>query len=289
MLARFGYFLRETLTSLRRNLSMSIAGVLTVAVSLVLFGGMILGSDWANHGNARWKGGVRLEAFMNVDATQTQIDGVNAALKSYTNVKSYKYLNKQDALVEFKILFANQPALVNNVSPADLPTSFRVAPAKAEFTNQIANELTRLPGVNKVNTPGAALDRKLRQTKRAQQLLIALSIVLLASSTILILNTIRLATFARRREIEVMKLVGASNWFVRVPFMAEGFLQGMLGAVIAVPALLAVRYLLEHTFAVQGNYITNSDVVFASVVVLLIGSLIGVAASALGLRRFLDV
>src|ERR1700738_2968580 len=105
MLTRLAYFGRETVVSLRRNLLMTIAGVLTVAVSLALFGGIMLLSRWVDHGTTSIKGGVRLEVFMTVDATKQQIGDVNATLRSDAQVKSFTFIDKQAALAEFKRIF----------------------------------------------------------------------------------------------------------------------------------------------------------------------------------------
>ena len=221
MLTRLGYFARETLVSLRRNLLMTIAGVLTVSVSLALFGGIMLLGKWVDHGTTSIKGDVRLEVFMTVDATNTQISDVRSALKSDPQVKKFTFLDKKAALAEFKRIFRKDPDLTRNVDASSLPTSFRIVPTRAELTPAIQRRFQTQPGVDQVESPQQALRGLLDATNTAKLIFFGLSLVLLASSLFLIVNTIRLATFARRREIEVMKLVGASNWFVRIPFMAE--------------------------------------------------------------------
>jgi len=123
---------------------------------------------------------------------------------------------------------------------------------------------------------------------------VILATVLLASSLFLIVNTIRLATFARRREIEVMKLVGASNWFVRVPFMAEGFVQGVIGAGIAFGAVWFLRVVIgnfvSHPNSIVNSFrVTDTDAIGIGILVLFIGAMIGTVGSAIGLRRFLEV
>ena len=120
-----------------------------------------------------------------------------------------------------------------------------------------------------------------------------MAVVLLGSSLFLIMNTIRLATFARRREIEVMKLVGASNWFVRVPFMAEGLVQGAIGAGLAFGVVFALKVTLSNFVEGrgplwQGFYLVNSDAFLIGMLVLAIGAAIGMLGSYIGLRRFLD-
>jgi cell division transport system permease protein len=296
MLTRLSYFARETLVSLRRNLLMTIAGVLTVAVSLALFGGILLLSRWVDHGTAVIKGGVRLEVFMTIDATQQQIGDVRSALTADPQVKSFHYLDKKAAYAEFKRIFRKDPDLVKNVDASSLPASFRVVPKKAEFTNAIqARFRTDHPGVDSVETPGDALRGLLDATNTARLIFIGLSIVLLVSSLFLIVNTIRLATFARRREIEVMKLVGASNWFVRIPFMAEGLVQGLIGAGFAVGVVVALKIGFDHWFSSGSTtnffrefYVTSGDA--ASICffyVLPLGIIIGLIGSTIGLRRFL--
>jgi cell division transport system permease protein len=296
VLTRIGYFFRETAVSLRRNLLMTIAGVLTVAVSLALFGGVLLLSKWVDHGTERIKGGVRLEIFMEVKAPEQQIADVRAALKADRDVKSFKFFDKQAAFEEFKRIFHNDPDLVANITPAALPTSFRIVPIKAEKTEVIRRHYRPQPGVDKVATPAEALQGLLDATRITRLIFIGLSIILLASSLFLIVNTIRLATFARRREIEVMKLVGASNWFVRVPFMAEGLVQGLIGAGLAVGSVFALKvFIFDGPLKDSGGrffssfYVTASNAFGIAFFVVLLGVAIGLIGSTIGLRRFLRI
>jgi cell division transport system permease protein len=294
VLTRLGYFSRETIVSLRRNLLMTIAGVLTVAVSLALFGGIMMLSRWVGHGTERIKGGVRLEIFMNVDATQDQISTVRAALTNDPDVKSFRFFNKKAALEEFKRIFRKDPDLVKNITADALPTSFRIVPERAEQTNAIQRRFETQPGVEDVATPEEALRGLLDATNTARIIFIGLSLVLLVSSLFLIVNTIRLATFARRREIEVMKLVGASNWFVRVPFMAEGLVQGLIGAGLAVGVVVALKIGFDNWFDSPTGffkefYVTGGDATVVAFYVLALGIVIGLIGSLIGLRRFLRV
>ncbi len=294
MWSRMQYFTRETTISLRRNLLMTIAGVLTVAVSLALFGGIMLLSQWVDHGTERIKGGVRLEAFMTVNASEQQITDVRKAIEDDPQIKGYRYLDKEAALEEFKRIFRKEPDLVKNVDAESLPTSFRIVPTEAEFTNKVKSRLEPIAGVDEVKTPGDALRGLLSATNTARLIFIGLSVVLLVSSLFLIVNTIRLATFARRREIEVMKLVGASNWFVRVPFMAEGLVQGLIGAALAVGVVVALKAGFDQWFDKPGGffqefYVTSSDAMTIAFYVLILGVVIGLLGSLIGLRRFLKV
>jgi cell division transport system permease protein len=291
---KVGYFARETLISLRRNLLMTLAGILTVTVSLFLFGGIVLLSKLVGHGTERWKGGVEAEIFMNVDATDSEIAAVQTELESDPQIESFEYFDKEAAYEEFRRLFRNDPDLVNSVDAEALPESFRIKPTEAELTEAVAAAYGTQPGVEEVATAQEETKRLLTITGWVQRSFIGLSLLLLLSALFLIVNTIRLATFARRREIEVMKLVGASNWFVRVPFMAEGLAQGLLGAGVAIAGVAGLYWFIRDRTAdrselFEGFYLTPGDFQIVALYVLLIGAFIGAVGSIVGLRRFLRI
>ena len=292
-MSRLAYFVRETLISLRRNLLMTIAGIITVAISLFLFGGILLVSATVDHGTQQWKHGIELEIFMKVGANAQAVQRIEGELKADARVKSFTHLTQQDAYEIFKRDFKDQPALVESVKPSDLPESFRVVPQRAELTADLAGTFTDQPSVKTVITAAQQIKRLLTATRWIRLAFISMASVLLASSLFLIVNTIRLATFARRREIEVMKLVGASNWFVRVPFMAEGLVQGAIGAGFAFGLVWALKIIIANLLSHQQNLlstfrVTSSDALGIGFLVLLIGAAIGVVGSIVGLRRFLE-
>jgi cell division transport system permease protein len=293
-MSRLAYFARETLISLRRNLLMTIAGIITVAISLFLFGGILLVSATVDHGTQQWKHGIELEIFMNVGASTKQVQVIAAELTADPRVKSFQHLSQADAFAIFKNDFKDQPALVESTKPTDLPESFRVVPKHAEDTAIIDAAYKDQLNVATVITAAKQIKSLLTATRWIRLVFISMASVLLASSLFLIVNTIRLATFARRREIEVMKLVGASNWFVRVPFMAEGLVQGAIGAGFAFGLVwllkIVITNLLGHH---QQNLfstfrVTSADAFGIGMLILLIGAAIGVIGSIVGLRRFLE-
>jgi cell division transport system permease protein len=294
-MSRFAYFSRETLISLRRNLMMTFAGIITVAVSLFLFGGFVLVRTVVDHGTNKWKHGVELEIFMKTDASPQDVAALRTSLDDDEPnlVKSYRFLNHDDAYNEFKKIFRDQPALVESTEPKALPESFRVSPVTAEQTEAVADKYRNTPGVDTVVTAQEQIKRLLNATTWIGRAFTGLSLVLLASALFLIVNTIRLATFARRREIEVMRLVGASNWFVRIPFLAEGLVQGLIGAGFAVGLIYALKVVISNLVRhrhdlLQSFYVTNGDAFGIGILVLIIGAGIGIVGSAIGLRRFLE-
>ena len=294
MMGRFGYFARETWVSLRRNVLMTTAGVITVAVSLCVLGGALLMTRLVEHGTAKWENGVEFEIFMKPVATSSQVAAVQAQLKSDPDVKTYKYLSHEDAYREFKRLFSGQPGLVSSTRAQDLPESFRVAPRTAKLSVTVGQRFASQPGVDEVNTAPESVKTLLSATSIIRLIFIVIFAMLLFASLFLIVNTIRLATFARRREIEVMKLVGASNWFVRIPFILEGMVQGVIGAIAAVGAVWVLQAVVTDGISQsdqfwRGWYVGTGDATQISIMVLVLGVGIGAIGAFVGLRRFLDV
>ena len=198
-----------------------------------------------DHGTSKWKHGVELEIFMKVKASdradrtavaRTQLDGDDP------QVKSYRFLTKTTRYKSSRSIFQDQPALVeNDDSRATCPSRSGSCRSSRSSPRRSRSEFKNVPGVDRSTRAAKQVKTLLNATRWIRLAFFSMAGVLLASSLFLIVNTIRLATFARRREIEVMKLVGASNWFVRVPFMAEGLVQGAIGAGLRVRA----RLLLE--------------------------------------------
>jgi cell division transport system permease protein len=291
MWTRIKYFARETVISLRRNLLMTLAGVLTVAVSLSLLGGITMLGNWVGHGTAKWRGGATLQVYMNVEATEDQIEDVRAELDEDGEVTSFRYCDKECAFKEFQRLFGGRPDLVENTDAEALPASFIVTPVEPELTPALKERYAAHIGVDEALDPGDSLQALITATDVVQWIFRIMSIALLAAALFLIVNTIRLATFARRREIEVMKLVGASNWFIRVPFILESLVQGLVGAFIAIGVVFFMKWGFDERInprgIFDGFFVTTRDAQMVSSMLILIGILIGAVGSFIGLRRFL--
>ena len=287
------YVVRETASNLRRNLLMTAAAVLTVAVSLSLVGGALLLKQGVSKASLQWRGGVELSVFMLPDATPEQNQAVERELAQMPEVKRFSFVDQAAAFNEFKQMFANSPDLVGSVEPKDLPPSYRVVPKRAEFVDVVGGRFEKRPGVKEVVFARDVVDTLLKVTRALQIGIVSVAGVLLLSAVLLILNTIQMAIFARRREVAVMKLVGATNWFIRIPFMLEGMVQGIVGATAAFAVVALVRNLLAG--AVGANTLGNQllppagDVVGTGLFVLFAGAAIGAVGSAFAVRRFLDV
>ena len=280
----FRYAFKETFSNLWRNRMMTIAAVLTVAVSLSLVGSALLLKQSAAQASAQWQQGTRVTIWMQPTASTSEINGVRTQLANLPIVKSCMYYTQaQDYKEAVQLL---PPSESGVLKIADMPSSFRCIPTVPSNAFAVENMFTPQPGVYKVTAP----EQQIRQMNRAIRILqivfLALAAVLLLSATVLILNTIRMAIFARRREVSVMKLVGATNWFIRIPYITEGFIQGLLGSVVAILAVTALHtwYPLHNEFQLN-----TSALIGTNLVVLIVGVVIGSVGSAIAIRRFLDV
>ena len=288
---RLRLLLSESLRSLTANLSTTVAATMTVLIGMFLVGICIaLGSwmvSWSNHVKKQ----VIVKVYFDSDVADERIRAVGAMLDGKPQwVKNIDFVSKEQALERMR---EREPQLVAHVAGNPLPPSFEVTPRKAEFADDIDRLLTpHPPGVHKVNYGKKTADRIISVAAAIEAVFVAAVLILLAASTLLIANTIRLSIFARRREIEVMKLVGATNWFVRGPFMLEGLACGLAGTIAAIFLLLAGKEIAMPQ--ILGHLETTDDVQaiafwLNALVLLLIGLCLGALGSGITLRRFLRV
>jgi cell division transport system permease protein len=299
VLTRLRYILKETLTNLSRNLTLTLASFTTVFVALSLFGVSNLIRYAAANQLTQWKNGVEVSIFMNPDADQGQIDAVQRNLEANPLVKRYDFVTKEMAKEELKKLFPNAPEIADITKLEDLPTSFRVVPNSTDSAsiNTITSQFTKQAGVNLVRSADAAIAFIRRVSGMLQWGSIVVGAVLLPVAVLLIWNTIRTAMFARRREIEVMKLVGANNWFIRTPFMLEGMIQGVVGAFVAVGMVwfgqrtwkTKVLQSVDNQGTLNQLQATASQFRGTALLLIVVGTLAGAIASAVAATRFLDV
>ncbi len=293
------YVLRETGTNLKRNFTLTIASMLTVSVSLALFGGSLLIRQGVSNATLRWKGNVQFIVFLNPDVQTGQRLAVRRALDADPDVKKITYFDQQAAYKEFRQLNKDQPAYLNSgIKPSELPSSYRVAPVRSDFqtVSNLVRRYKAKAGVFDVYSATETIKTVQRLSGVLSTGILFVALVLLGAAIMLILNTIRTAMFARRREIEVMKLVGATNWFIRVPFMLEGLVEGLFGAGLAILAVVGLNGLFADQLAgkngielLQQFVVDSSDVVTASVVILVVGLAAGAIGAAVAVSRFLDV
>jgi cell division transport system permease protein len=298
MAARPTYLIKESLSNLRRNVLMTVTAVITIVVSLTIVGASLLLRQGMNNYAQQFREGIELNIYMQPTATQTQLDAVRAELddlKKSGQVTKYRFVDQKSAFDEFKEIFRNDPEQKDLFqSEKDMPSSFRVVPSKAERISALGEPFRNREGVYRV-VSDEDIKALLRITRVIQLVLLSVAIALLVAAVLLILNTIQLAIFSRRREVAVMKLVGGTNWFIRLPFMLEGLLQGFIGAVLAFAAVYLGAGRLQN--AIRGSStslfksfsVSGAEIAGTGILMLLVGAAVGAIGSAIAVSRFLDV
>ena len=292
---KWRYAVKETLRNLRRNLLLTTASMLTVAVSLSFVGGAVLFRSGVDNATKSWEEGVEFEVFMEVDATPEQQALVERELTQHPDVAEVEFFSQQQQYELFKNLFANRPEYIDNVTAANLPTSYRVEPqvADPDLIESIGERFETEEGVREVLFAEDTVRDVLNVSRYAQLGLLGLALFVLLAAALLIFNSIRMAIFSRRQEIEVMKLVGATNMFIRVPFMIEGLLQGLVGAGLAFAAVyFGSNAFVEWvgTFELFESFVLlTTQVVGTGALMLAVGAAVGAVSAGLAVTRFLDV
>jgi cell division transport system permease protein len=300
---RWNFFVVEAFRSLRQNLATTLAACVTVLVVMFIAGiGLALGS-WLWSYTDKVRNDVTIKAYLKNDATEPQVAALQSRLVQYRDenrIDTFAYVSKDEAWERMRQRLGENSPILDLTLGNPLPAMFEIKAKNPDDTSEIAASLRGMkalqpsrPGQENPDYGSKAADRVLDMAQTIGLVLGGLGIVLTVAAVLLIGNTIRLSIFARRREVEVMKLVGATNWFVRWPFMLEGMICGLIGSVLAVGLLLvSYRSLLENRF--DDAFSSNSDVgalefQVLAVILLVAGVALGAAGSGLTMRRFLRV
>lgn len=294
MAVRPAYFVREAGSNLARNFLMFVAAAVAVAISLSLFGAVLLFQRIVSNVTTQWQNDVVMNVFLKDDAAANSADvkRIGEEIQGYKEVKGVTYVTKKEAYEEFRNMFGNQPELVESVTPETLPASFRVSLNDNNTLETVQERIRTISGVDEVNSAVEQVKSIQRVLTYLQWGVMVAGIVLLVSSVVLISNTIRLAIFARRKEIAIMKLVGATNWFIRWPFLLEGAAAGVVGVGLAISLTFLIRYLLtgwESIRFVPLNIPFGFMLWPVTIVLVLVAMLISIGGTAWALRRYLDV
>ena len=288
-----GFFLREAMKNIRLNLLMSITAITTTFICILVLGVALLVSSHVEGVIGSVREDVSVEVFFPPDASQQEIDRVRSAVEGYPEVSSVNYVSKEEALETFKETFADQPEIYEGIDPGVLPASLQVQlenPAAADEVAQRLREDHRFTDDN-LSYPQQTIERLNKVTSYMILGLYGATALFLISSVLLISNAIRLSIFARRKEIEVMKLVGASDSFVRTPFVFEGLVQSLIGAGLAALTVGWINFLFVDwsqdalPFVPISGDAVNTLLILAVLVV--VGVVIGVIGSFLSVTRFL--
>ena len=294
MISRFRLVFSEAVRSIGANLSTSIAATMTVLIGMFLFGLFIALGTWVVSWSDHVKSQLEVKVFFVDEVKPKQVNAVRVILdKEVTEgrVREYQFVSRAEALERMRKKY---PELTANLPSNPLPASYEITPARADDVKVIAADLRqqKLAGVEKIKDGQQTSKRILQVARVIWVVFLVAVVVLLFASVLLIANTIRLSIFSRRREIDVMKLVGATNWFVRGPFMLEGLLCGLGGSLAAILLLLLGKEVALPS--ILGHIETSSDVKALSfpmtaLALLVVGLAVGAVGSGMTLRRFLKV
>lgn len=301
MIDRIIYAFREMWASFRRNLTLTVAAILTSAIALLLVGTTFLIQRAFDNLLVQWRGDVEMIVFVRSDATPEQVSLIDQTIRAAPTIidaSKLRYLDKTQSYEEAKRIFIGDPVTLSLLSPESMPSQFKVVPITQDpaLVRSLSEQYRSLPGVQDVALAEDEFQVISTLSSFVRTVTLVMSLVLLFVAVGLIWNTIRTAMFARRREIEVMKLVGATNWFIRVPFMLEGLLHGLLGGIGSCAGLWALNSAWNRgiggfkpgtgisSLVVPSSYLTG-----VMLLILLVGALVGAIGSALAASRFLDV
>jgi len=294
-MTRAMYLIRESLVNMQRNVLVVIAAVLAVFVSLALALSALMVSELFRVNTVQWQEGTHVIVFLRDTKDGIGLEAHQALLGEileFDVVETAVYIDKAGAYQEFSEMFANTPSIIREIDPSVLPASIRIKLNDITRYQDIDFRLAGDAAVRQIVAPGETIERLANFSTAVNVGGLSLAIVQGVAAIVLISNTIRMAIYARREEVSIMKLVGASNWFIRVPFLVEGMLEGLLGAGLAV---VTVAFLRRWVSGFDGDLdifqLVISDGYFYrwALLFLFFGALAGIAGSALGLRRFLKV
>jgi cell division transport system permease protein len=290
---RWGYFVRETITALRRNALVAFAAISTMFISLFLLGGSLLVTKQVHLFAGEWASKVEVSVFLRDDASPDQITALNNKIAGLPEVQTHYFETKEQAFEQFQRLFRDIPTLVNNVTADAMPQSFRIKLVDPEQFAVIRARLVGDPAIDEIKDEQRLLKRLFAVTGVMRTGVQAVAGIMLIAAAGLIGNTVRMAVFARRKEIAIMKLVGATNWFIRVPFLIEGVVEGLVGAGIAVLGIFVMKVLfidpLRGSLTFTGPWVGTGEILSTIPIVVGAGILIAAVASLLAMRRFLEV
>jgi cell division transport system permease protein len=303
---RVQFVLHEVWIGLRRNLTMTIALVVVIAISLSLLGTGLLFVQQVNKTRAYWQGRVQLSIYLcsggnlvdprcvkNGPVTAAERAQLLAELQKMPQVVKVTYVSQRQGFTQFKSEFSGNPSFVNSVTAADIPESFQVKLKNAQTdVGVVTSTVDGAPGVDQIDDNASILTKFYKLLDGARNAVVVIAIILIIAAILLVANTIRLSAFSRRRETSIMRLVGASNFYVQLPFLVEGMIAGLFGWLVATGLLIAVKSLwLDglQSYFVFNVQLTTTDLIEVIILAMIIGVVLCGATSFLTLRRYLRI
>jgi cell division transport system permease protein len=289
-----GYFFREAFISLSRNRALSLATVSTMAICILFLGTAVLMTINAGNFMNQLESDVEIVAFLDNTLNETQLEEIKISLEQLEGVKSVVFVSKEQALEKLQSKFAEENYdLEKTLGNNPLPATYEIKADNPQDVGSLAKNIEQISGIYRVNYGQGIVERLFQVTKWVRIISIGFIVLLIICAVFLIATTIRLSIFARRKEIYLMKLIGANDWFVRWPFFIEGIILGLVGALVSV-GLLSLGYnalinnlqtalffipLVSQKYLLIKLYLS----------LLAAGAFLGLLGSYISLNRYLDV
>ncbi|MBQ1074676.1 permease-like cell division protein FtsX [Micromonospora sp. C31] len=290
---RVKYVLSEVLVGLWRNVTMTIAMIITMAVSLTMLGASGLMYRQVDDMKDLYYKNIQVSIFLDQEVSPEQRDALAAQLEGDPLVKESIYVNKDEAYKRFQEMFQDAPDLLSAVKADSLPESFRLTLNDPEQYKSIYDQYKDTEGVDEIVDQSRLLDKIFDILTAIQNIALAAAIVMAVAALLLVANTIQVAAYSKRREVAVMKLVGASNWFIQAPFVLEAVVAGLVGSLLGLVALIAAKYLLfdGSLQALQGllSPVSWGDILFMFPLMAGAGALVSAVTAWVTLRFYLRV
>lgn len=287
-------FCKDALRSLRRNRTLTIASILTVALTLVILGCFMIISRTVDKAFVGLQGKLDIQVYLDKDITEAQQSNIKSEIEDIEGINEITYISKDDAYKKMQEMMGDSKSMLEGLEDADVfPASFSVNVSTTEQLNELKDAVADMDGVESIKEGDDTVSQFQNFKSVTMWILLGLSVVLFAVSLFLIANTIKLTVFSRRREIAIMKNIGATDWFIRWPFLIEGMILGFLGDIISVVILFSGYSILYKKVSngifngalIEPTYIlTNVLPIFT-----LFGIALGAVASIISMRKFLNV
>lgn len=290
---RMKYVLSEVLVGLWRNVTMTLAMIITMAVSLFMLGGSGLLYQKVGDMKDLYYENVEVSIFLKTDVNEQQRTDLETKLKADPLIKEVTYVDKAEAYKRFQQMYADAPDLVNAVKPDQLPESFRLTLNNPEQYKNIYDEYKTSEGIDTIVDQSKLLDKVFGVLTGFQNGALAIAIVMAMAALLLVANTIQVAAYSKRREVAVMKLVGASNWFIQAPFVLEAVVAGLIGSILGLLALIVLKTLAAGSSmaALEGliTPISWSEILLTFPLMAAVGGLVSAVTAWVTLRFYLRV
>jgi len=295
MLNSISYYIKEGLKGIWRHKAMSLAAVISIVIALFILGGVVLFGLNVNSVIHEVESSVDIIVFLKDDVSEQSIKQINDEIKAMNGIAEVKYYSKADAFEKWKAQFGGEAGYLEGYTADNnpLPRSFEIRLQSPSYADEVVSALNAKDGIDKVQYNSKIADTLSRLVRSVRWMGMIIVFVLLIIAVVIIMNTIRLAVSTRKNEINIMRYIGATSWFIRWPFIIEGAIIGVLGALLSI-ILLKSMYsfvisrlsnLLNMIKFIPSNYAMN----VVMLIIIVTGAAAGIIGSAVSIRRYLKV